>query len=137
MVAKEVMFLHYNLYVGLIPLSETVHELVHNNYLFIPMDKVLGKYQEFINLYQDYMTPEQLDVLERNIDASRTYYDDLKNNPILQKSYVYLDITGAYDLPLFEDVIDKMNLKIKELKGEIEPNEVPQLIKVMSKVKDS
>lgn len=134
MVAKEVMFLHYNLYVGLIPLSETVHELVHNNYLFIPMDKVLGKYQEFINLYENYMTPEQLDVLERNIEASRSYYDDLKHNPILQKSYVYLDITGAYDLPKLEDVIDKMNIKIKELKGEIPVEEPVQLQKIMKKV---
>ena len=35
MVAKEVMYVHYCLMVGLIPLAETVHELVHNKYLFI------------------------------------------------------------------------------------------------------
>ena len=32
---KEVMLLHYKLLIGLIPLAETVHELVHNKYLFI------------------------------------------------------------------------------------------------------
>ena len=137
-VAKEVMFLHYNLYVGLIPLSETVHELVHNNYLFIPMDKVLGKYQEFINLYEQFMTPEQLDVLERNIEASRSYYDDLEMNPLLQKSYVYLDVTGAYDLPTFEHVIQTMSNRINELKGEpvtMEKETQPRYKKVMYSIK--
>lgn len=123
LVAKEVMFLHYNLYVGLIPLSETVHELVHNNYLFIPMDRVLGKYQEFENLYGEFMTPEQQDLLERNKEATRAYCDDLALNPLLQKSYVYLDVTGSYDLPTFEQVIDKMNYRIKEINGDISSSE--------------
>lgn len=136
MVAKEVMFLHYNLYVGLIPLSETVHELVHNNYLFIPMDKVMGKYQEFINLYEQFMTPEQQDLLERNMEATRAYCDDLALNPLLQKSYVYLDVTGAYDLPTFEEVIDKMNYRIKEINGDVSIStntnqEQPKLQKIM------
>lgn len=139
MVAKEVMFLHYNLYVGLIPLSETVHELVHNNYLFIPMDRVLGKYQEFINLYNDFMTPEQIDLLERNIEATKAYCDDLELNPLLQKSYVYLDVTGAYDLPTFEEVIDKMNYRIKEINGDVpsldtQVKEQPKLQKIMKVV---
>ena len=119
MVAKEVMFLHYNLYVGLIPLSETVHDLVHNNYLFIPMDKVLGKYQEFKNLYEEFMTPEQIDLWERNVEATKAYCDDLAYNPILQKSYVYLDVSGVYDLPTFDKVIDKMNYRIKQINGDI------------------
>lgn len=139
MVAKEVMFLHYNLYVGLIPLSETVHELVHNNYLFIPMDRVMGKYQEFINLYEQFMTPEQIDLLERNIEATRAYCDDLELNPLLQKSYVYIDVTGAYDLPTFEEVIDKMNYRIKEINGDISSldiqiQEQPKLQKIMKVV---
>ena len=37
LVAKEVTMLHYKLLVGLIPLSKTVHELVHDGKLFIPV----------------------------------------------------------------------------------------------------
>ena len=78
-VAKEVMYHHYNLMVGLIPLAETVHELVHASYLFVPTTAVLGKYKEFVNMYQPYMSPEQLEVLE-NIEAATTVYnsDDAK-----------------------------------------------------------
>ena len=51
LVAKEVLYMHYKLYVGLIPLCKTVHELVHGQYLFIPSWAVLGNYKEFLRLY--------------------------------------------------------------------------------------
>lgn len=119
MVAKEVMFLHYNLMVGLIPLAETVHELVHSNYLFIPLDKVMGNYQEFINMYEDFMTPEQLDVLDRNIEFTKTYIEG-KHTHILDKNYIYLDLTGSYDMPEMTKVIDMMNTRIKQIRGDVE-----------------
>lgn len=115
MVAKEVMFLHYGLYVGLIPLSETVHELVHNSYLFIPMDKVMGKFNQFKNMYEQFMTAEQLDVWDRNCNFSDTFRNECNNNIIISKKYIYLDVTGNYDLPSFESVIESMNKKIKDL----------------------
>lgn len=101
MVAKEVMFLHYKLFFGLIPLSETVHELVHNNYLFVPTDKVLGNYREFVNLYKPFFPPEQLDILER-IEALT--YTVALNTDILKKSFVYIDDSGNYNFPSFEDI---------------------------------
>ena len=55
MIAKEVMQIHYELLVGLIPLSKTVHELAHNEWIFIPVDKVLGNWQHFMAVYKDYM----------------------------------------------------------------------------------
>lgn len=116
MVAKEVMYLHYNLLVGLIPLAETPHELVHNNYLFIPIDKVLGFFRDFVSLYEDYMSPELLDKLERNIDFTNSYNDGLQQN-ILQRKYVYLDITGSYKLPKYEDIIKLMDRRIQEIKN--------------------
>ena len=116
LLAKEVMFLHYNLMVGLIPLAETVHELVHSNYLFIPLDKVMGNYQKFINMYEDFMTPEQLDVLDRNLEFTKTYVEG-KQNHILDKNYVYLDLTGAYEMPALSEVIGMMDAKIKQIQG--------------------
>lgn len=103
LVAKEVMFLHYLLMIGLIPLSETAHQLVHNNYLFVPTTNVLGNYREFVNLYKPFFPPEQLDVLERieNLTLTTTI-----NKEILEKNFVYVDCTGEYKLPLMSDLKD-------------------------------
>lgn len=52
-VAKEVLKLHYEGKVGLVPLSLTPHELYHAGELFIPLTKefVFGNYDEFISQY--------------------------------------------------------------------------------------
>ena len=63
-VGYEVMFVHYSLMVGLIPLSETVHELVHTQYLFVPTNKVYGYYKAFVQTYYNYIDPELLDKLD-------------------------------------------------------------------------
>ena len=113
-VAKEVMYLHYNLMVGLIPLAETVHQLVHAQYLFVPTTAVLGKYKEFVDRYSPYMLPEQLETLERIEEATKTYdNDDAKT--LLSKNYIYVDMSGSYKLPKTEDIIQMVKGRIKEL----------------------
>lgn len=113
-VAKEVMYLHYNLMVGLIPLAETVHQLVHAQYLFVPTTAVLGKYREFVDRYKPYMLPEQLEVLEHIEEATKVYdSDDAKT--ILSKNYIYVDMSGAYSLPKTEDIICMVKDRIREL----------------------
>ena len=65
-VAYEVMFLHYNGLVGLIPLSATVHELVHNKYLFVPLDRVYGYWEDFYNMYFEYMDEGLIELVREN-----------------------------------------------------------------------
>lgn len=113
-VAKEVMYLHYNLMVGLIPLAETVHQLVHAQYLFVPTTAVLGHYREFIDRYQPYMLPEQLEVLEHIEKATEVYNsDDAKT--LLSTNYIYMDMSGAYNMPKTEDIIAMVKGRIKEI----------------------
>lgn len=113
-VAKEVMYLHYNLQVGLIPLAETVHELVHASYLFVPSTAVLGKYREFVNMYEPYMLPEQLEVLE-HIEEATKLYDSEEAKTILSTNYIYIDLSGAYNMPKLEDIAAMMKNRIKEI----------------------
>lgn len=117
MVAKEVMFLHYKLMIGLIPLAETVHELVHNSYLFIPLDRVYGKIDEFYNMYEEFMTPEQKDIYERCREYTKEYNKHVSDLRVLGKHYIYVDMTGAYDIPELNTVIDMMNDRIAEIKN--------------------
>lgn len=113
-VAKEVMYHHYNLMVGLIPLAETVHELVHASYLFVPTTAVLGRYREFVNKYERFMLPEQLETLE-HIEKATEVYDSDEAKTILGTNYIYIDMSGAYNMPKLEDIANMMKDRIKEL----------------------
>lgn len=118
-VAKEIMFLHYKLLVGLIPVSETVHELIHNNYLFVPADKVFGNYKEFIAMYEDFMTAEQHDVLNRVLEFTKTYNEAEDVHNVLKKKYVYVDIVDGYELPVLESILSEISVKIDEIRSNV------------------
>lgn len=114
MVAKEVMFNHYKMVVGLIPLSETIHELVHNGFLFIPTTNVFGNYKKFINEYKNYIDPSLLLTLKKAEEISKEY-DMKKETKVLEFHPVYIDTSGAYTLPKTEDIIKMINSKLKEM----------------------
>lgn len=117
MVAKEVMYLHYLLYVGLIPLAETVHELVHNQYLFVPTTKVLGYYKNFVESYKEYFLPEQLETLEKIEEATEDLeYVNNSYKDLLKVNYIYIDASGAYNLPTAEDMVNIMKARLCDIK---------------------
>ena len=122
MVAKEVMYNHYKMMVGLIPLSETVHELVHSGYLFIPTTKVFGHYKEFVRVYEKYIDPNILRALEKNEQISLTY-DFAKETRILNVNMTYIDPSGSYDFPNSETVIKLLKNRIDEYDSQ--PNIIP------------
>ena len=115
MVAKEVTYLHYCLMVGLIPLSETVHELVHNQVLFIPMNKVLGNYQEFINTYKDFIPEDAMDRYDR-AKMHTLVYNNEKNMEKLQQSPLLINGDYTYGLPILESVENMMGNRIEEIR---------------------
>lgn len=118
-VAKEVMYLHYKMKIGLIPLSETVHELVHNQYLFIPADAVLGQYKDFVNMYERFMEPEQVYILDSILEATKNYRGN--NMQVLTRKYVYVDASGQFDIPKLEDIKTMMKNKINMVQDEVDP----------------
>ena len=116
-VAKEVMWVHSNLLIGLIPLCETVHELVHNFYLFIPIDNVLGLVDMFIELYKPWITDEQMNIYNSIVEYSRIYNEESNKNPLVRK-YIYIDHQSGITtkLPKYEDILNAINKRIQELK---------------------
>lgn len=104
MVSKEVMMLHYRMMVGLIPLSETVHELYHSGRLFIPIDKVFGRYNLFIDYYKPFMSEKLLDGIER-IEKYTKENSEVMNTTILETNNVSYNIKdNQYTLPNFENI---------------------------------
>ena len=116
MVAKEVMQRHYELLVGLIPLSKTVHELAHSENIFIPVDRVLGNWQRFLNVYSDFLNPEQADVIQRIIEYTESYNKE-RNEEVLKRNIIYLNSTDPrYRLPDLHQVYNSMTDRIQVIK---------------------
>ena len=101
--------------VGLIPLSETVHELVHTQYIFVPVDKVYGYYRQFINAYYDYINPELLDKLDEleklTIEGNQDQYKQ-----VLEKKYICVDMGDNSQITQLHDIQSMLKGRMKELR---------------------
>lgn len=120
-VAEEVMYLHYIGWVGLIPLSETVHTMVHNNYLFIPTDKIRGYYKEFINRYYDFIDPDVLDA----VDAAERATEEYNNSQmeLFNNHKIYINVNGSYALQRKDDIGNMIKNRIDDIKS----NKIPMI----------
>jgi hypothetical protein len=92
LISDEVMKLHYRDMVGLIPLSTTVHQLVHDSKLFIPLQNVYGDYVKFLKEYAEYIPSEINNMLEIKLKLSKDI--NSADTSILEKKYVYLNVEG-------------------------------------------
>ena len=120
MVAKEVMYIHYFCMVGIIPLAETVHELVHNRILFIPIDNVFGNYQEFITVYKEFIPEDAMQRYEA-AEAQTLAYNEQANLQVIQQSPLIVQLpddngSGLYELPKLEAVVNLMKNRVLEMK---------------------
>lgn len=117
MVAKEVTMLHYKLIIGLIPLSKTAHQLHHDGKLFIPVDKVLGRYNVFVELYKPFMTTDQLETLSR-IESYSENYTDIGNTSVLDTNYITIQVNDSrYQPPKLENLQTNMVNRIIDIKN--------------------
>ena len=117
MVAKEVTMLHYKMIVGLIPLSKTAHQLHHDGKLFIPVDKVLGRYNVFVDLYKPFMTTEQLETLDR-IEQYSDDYSDITSTSILDTKHISISVNDPrFSVPNFNQIQGTMVNRITEIKN--------------------
>jgi hypothetical protein len=60
-IADKVLALHHKNQIGLVPLSETMHQLVHAGKLFVNFKQVYGNVMDFINDYEEAFSPELID----------------------------------------------------------------------------
>ena len=79
LVSNEVLYLHYLGWVGLIPVSKTTHELIHNSYIFVPTYLVRGNYKAFVTTYYDYISPEVIDAIDNAEIMTKEYLEDQSN----------------------------------------------------------
>jgi len=104
LIAEEVTSLHYRNLIGLIPLSVTVHELVHNGKLFIPLQNIFGGYVEFIEKYEKYISQDLLSLLEAKFKLSKDLNE--LDTSVLEKKFIYLEIKGFTFPQIIEDTTE-------------------------------
>lgn len=99
-VSQEVMQLHYEGKVGLIPLTATVHELVHNGKIFIPLNLIYQDYAEFVNEYEPWMAENTKDKILEIANATEKCMGQIQDfGNVLQPEFVYLNVDG-FDFPV-------------------------------------
>lgn len=87
-VAEEVTKLHFQFFVGLVPLNPTAHQLVHTGELKIHPDLVIGSWETFLEEYKKWLSD--------SIDNTLSELEEIKKNPsdkipnILRKRELYL-----------------------------------------------
>ena len=60
MIAKKVTELHYRGVIGLVPVSKTIHELIHAGRLVVPPHVIFGNIQKFVEEYFDFIEEDYL-----------------------------------------------------------------------------
>lgn len=91
-VADEVMDLHYSGLVGLVPLTITMHELVHKGRIFIPLQFIYHKYNEFFKEYEPYMNETLIEKIEAKVNLSLHTQDLVSDS--LDIEFIYLNVDG-------------------------------------------
>ena len=96
-IAEEVLSIHFRGMVGLVPLSKTVHELLHVGKVFIPVQFIGDGFMKFYAEYKEDIPDNIKQVLEKKIELSKTF--NFKSNTVLQKKYIYIKNEGYDNIP--------------------------------------
>lgn len=92
LIAEEVMGLHYDEKVGLIPLSKTMHELVESGKVYVPLQYIYQSYEKFYDEYESWMDDKVKTAIEGKVALSLKSGDILSD--VLDPEFVYINIDG-------------------------------------------
>ena len=96
-IANEVMRIHYEGRIPLCPITATVHELIHSEGLFIPIQIISqsgwGNWRLFLSLYKQYMSDDFTKRVQEYLGQSNKVAEDYQL-PIVQRKYTYIQMDG-------------------------------------------
>ena len=115
-VANEVMYNHYLKHVGLIPLSQTVHEMVHNQFYFIPTDRQFGNYRPFVESYYNELDPEVLDALDNAEQATKDGAFNNQND-VFNNHNIYIQQRDFNREEYINNIKPKISERIDDIKN--------------------
>jgi hypothetical protein len=109
-VTEEVVLLHFEFKVGLVPLNPTAHQLVHSGSLVIHPELVLGSWKEFEEEYRSYMSEDMrlkyIDMIKYEKETDPSIFPT-----IMKKTDVVLKLPNVK--PLTKLNLDKLFIEQK------------------------
>lgn len=93
LIADEVMELHYDEKVGLVPLSKTMHELVENDKIFIPLQLIYQGYDKFYEEYEPYISDKIKEKIQMKVNLSLKTDGEILSD-IVDTEFIYVEIDG-------------------------------------------
>lgn len=95
-VIEEVLELHYDGKVGLVPLDITTHELCEKMLIFIPLQDIYQRYDKFYDEYSLLCDiPEKIEkMLEIKVELSEKLESGLVMSDMINPEFTYLDVNG-------------------------------------------
>lgn len=70
-VASNVLKLHANNLISLVPLCITEHQLVHDGVKFVPLYSCIGKLNEYVEIYKQYFTEDILEKYNKLVEYTK------------------------------------------------------------------
>lgn len=114
LIAEEVTRIHYNNQVGLIPLSKTLHEVVHNSdKLTIPMYMIFGNYAKFLREYEEYWKDDKSITKKIELMMKRTKELTSSSFDVLKEKFTYIKVDG-FELPAKIEDEKEVNEELKK-----------------------
>ena len=106
-IADEVMELHYQCRVGLLPLSISTHKLVHLGEIFIPVQMVRGDWASFYREYAPFFNQDLVIKLQNTVRFSK----EIQDVSLLETKYTYIEVDGFKQIQLLnpEELFKKQN----------------------------
>jgi hypothetical protein len=108
LIAEKVTRIHYMNQVGLIPLSKTLHEVVHNSdKLVIPMYMIYGDYRTFLKEYEDQLEKKENQGIYKKIEDMLTRTKELNEHSfdVLQEKFTYIKVDG-FEMPIKQGEVE-------------------------------
>jgi hypothetical protein len=109
LLAEEVTRIHYLNQVGLIPLSKTLHEVVHNSdKLTIPIYMIFGDFRKFLEIYQEELDMKENANIRKKVELAIERSRELNEHSfdVLKEKFTYITVDG-FEMPVkMEDEVE-------------------------------
>lgn len=105
LLAEQVTEIHYMNQVGLIPLSKTLHEVVHNSdKLVIPLYMIYGDFRAFLDMFSEELDMDENKNIRAKVERAIEQTKELNEHSfdILKEKFTYIDVDG-FQMPVKVD----------------------------------